>query len=260
MPTTWPATTNQVMLFLSFCHSQGYSPSTLSTYCSGISFIHKINGLYDPTNAFIIKKLLEGSKRVNNRTDSRIPIRKQLLAQICLALPSVCSNAYEAKLFHAAFTLAYFGLMRVSELAYTSTLLADRPVLLSDLSFKSNGFMVAIRKSKNSQSGHPTRLVILPADTSEICGIKAMKQFLSVRPQYTGYLFCHQNKKPLTRYQFSCVLKMCINHIGLSSQHYQTHSFRIGRATDLSEAGFGPEKIKQMGRWTSNAYTRYIRA
>jgi hypothetical protein len=43
---------------------EGKAPSTISTYISSISFIHKITGWSDPTTNFIIKKLKEGCRRL----------------------------------------------------------------------------------------------------------------------------------------------------------------------------------------------------
>ena len=41
--------------------------------------------------------------------------------------------------------------------------------------------------------------------------------------------------------------------------HFRSHSFRIGAATWLASKGVLDEAIKHMGRWSSNAFKRYIR-
>ena len=41
--------------FVSFCYQQGYSPSTVKTYMSPVSFVHKLQNLYDPIDSFILK-------------------------------------------------------------------------------------------------------------------------------------------------------------------------------------------------------------
>ena len=41
--------------------------------------------------------------------------------------------------------------------------------------------------------------------------------------------------------------------------HFKTHSFRIGRATDLAAEGVNADTIKMMGRWSSNVFCKYIR-
>jgi hypothetical protein len=40
---------------------------------------------------------------------------------------------------------------------------------------------------------------------------------------------------------------------------YKPHSFRIGGATEAKRLGFDDDTIMQWGRWSSNAYKKYIR-
>ena len=67
------------------------------------------------------------------------------------------------------------------------------------------------------------------------------------------------NGSPLTRSQFTGVLAKAIRCLGLPTQVYTSHSFRIGRASDLASKGLSNETIKQLGRWKSDAVERYIR-
>ena len=76
---------------------------------------------------------------------------------------------------------------------------------------------------------------------------------MQARPKYKGYFLCHLNRDPLTRYQFNSILNKCISKIGLSTKIFKTHSFRIGRATDLAKEGVSSENIKKLGRWSSKA-------
>jgi len=261
LSSCWPATRQQLVYFVASCFEKGFSPATISTYCSGISFYHKINAWSDPTDTFIITKMLEGCRRSRNCSDDRAPISKELLDSILKVLPDVCYDNYECKLFSAAYTLAYFGLLRVGELAFTTAAQSDRPLQYKDIGFNPDRsiMLVCIRKSKTNQRGMPTKLQIASSIEDSICCIKAMVGYLQVRQADQGYLFCHQNKKPLSRYQFASVLSKCIKALGLPCMKYKTHSFRIGRATELATSGVSMETIKLMGRWTSNVYSKYIR-
>ena len=64
---------------------------------------------------------------------------------------------------------------------------------------------------------------------------------------------------PLTRYQFCAVLRKAIQFLGLDSNKYKSHSFRIGAATQCAMNGIDVEAIKNMGRWKSISYRNYIR-
>ena len=105
----WPATESQIACFLSYCFQQGFSPSSVSTYLSAISFIHKMIQFSDPTQSFFIKKIVNGFRRLRSRSDVRAPITYDILVKICQVLPFVCYNTYEALLFKTTFSLAYFG-------------------------------------------------------------------------------------------------------------------------------------------------------
>ena len=54
----WPVPVSDLAYFVSFCYQQGYSPSTVTTYMSAVSFVHKLHHLDDPINSFVIRKLL----------------------------------------------------------------------------------------------------------------------------------------------------------------------------------------------------------
>ena len=257
---SWPVPVPHVSLFIAYCFENGYSPATVSSYISGLSFYHKIRNLPDPTSAFIIKKLLEGFRRSDRRHDVRAPITMVILKQICSVLPTFCYSEYECSLFKAAYLLAYHALLPVSEIVFSNHIQANRPLLASDLQLvnEASAIQVTIRISKTNQSGVPTILLIPRSHDTASCCVQAMQHYLRFRPPGPQYLFCHQNGTPLTRYQFSSVLAKAVRQAGLLL-NYSSHSFRIGRATDLAAMGVTTEKNMELGRWRSKAVTRYIR-
>ena len=40
---------------------------------------------------------------------------------------------------------------------------------------------------------------------------------------------------------------------------FNTHSFRMGKATDMHNRGYSDAQIAKAGRWASNAFMRYIK-
>lgn len=259
LTNAWPVPVSDLAYFVSFCFQQGSSPSSVTTYVSALSFVHKLKNLQDPADSFVIRKLLEGFKRLRARKDLRAPITEDVLIKIFHALPYVCFNQYELFLFQAVFSLAYFGLFRVGELVFTGHRQSGHPVRYNDIKVISECLKVRIGISKTNQYGKPVCLNIPAIQNEFICPVNTMQRYLSARGFFPGNLFCHSNSSPLTRYQFSAVLSKAISHAGLSSQHYKSHSFRIGRATSLAIAGVSSEEIKKLGRWKSHAYSSYIR-
>ena len=83
--------------------------------------------------------------------------------------------------------------------------------------------------------------------------------YITLRGTSKGPLFIKSNKVPVNIKTFRDCLKFCINRSGFDDRRYNTHSFRIGRATDLSQEGASDSTIKSAGRWTSAAFKKYIK-
>lgn len=252
----WPTTDQQIVLFIAYCFEIGRAPSTITTYLAGINFYHKINNWKDFQDSFVIQKILEGCRRSRPLCDLRAPITRKILVAICTVLPNTCYNQYESALFRALFALSYFGLFRVSEVvacAGTATL------LVSDTTLEQNSITIRLQSYKTKQKGHPVKLKI-PADSDiRICPVAAVRDYMAGRASLPGPLFCHANNAPVTRQQFSSVLSKCLKKTIYMSGHYRSHSFRIGRATDLASRGMQADTIMLLGRWRSDCYKHYIR-
>lgn len=259
LASLWPVPVLHVATFVSYCFRQGYSPATVTTYLSSLTFVHKIRNVADPADSFIIKKILEGFRRLRSRRDIRAPITQDILLKICQVLPLICYNNYEFALFKATFCLAYYGLFRVGELVQTDQRQAGYALQLDDIKFSNDLLVVRIRVCKNNHSGKPLFLHINSVRDKSICPVNAMNKYIKLRSTVQGNLFCHASGLPLTRYQFGAILSKSVSHIGLPTAYYKSHSFRIGRATSLAIAGVSGDQIKTMGRWKSNTYCKYIR-
>lgn len=256
----WPVVLQSITTFIAFLSLAGYAPSTIFTHIAALSFVHKINSWPDPTQSFVITKLREGLKRQGHQADSRQPITYKLLGKLVGMLPAVCSSQYEASLFRASFLLAFFGFLRVGEFTSLSKKAETSHLIqISDISFVEIGMKVIIRYSKTDQRGRSTPLNFMRSTNTQLCPVDAVSQFVQLRSPHDGPLFIHFNGEPLTRFQFSHVLKKCIRVIGLSPEVYGPHSFRIGAATSAAMCGLSDIEIKALGRWKSSAFKLYIR-
>lgn len=255
-----PIPVQHIILFLSYCFDRGMSPRSISTYLAGINYYHKLNGFYDLRKVFIIGKILEGCHRSRISLDNRAPITMQVLIKILNVLPRVCYDNYEVRLFTAIFILAYFGLFRASELVATSQYHFRNSLQENDVFFLENGayLVVRLRHSKTNQRGNPVFLK-LPKQANFPCPVKAVETYLLCRTNVQGPLFSHKDGSVVTKSQFSAVLSKAVKCSYYVVNHYKTHSFRIGRATDLASLGYPSDVIKRLGRWSSNCYSNYIR-
>ena len=103
-----------------------------------------------------------------------------------------------------------------------------------------------------------TSSIILPAGPirsafklapTAISAVTALTDFLNVRGQQPGPLFCSVLQKPLPRYTFDSQLRRCLNVCDLDTSLYKGHSFRIGAATYRTAKGVSDAKIRTLGRW-----------
>ena len=213
-------------------------------------------------------KLLEGLRRKRpQKPDVRIPITLEMLKKLICALHSVCFSNYEKCLFASAFSLAFFAMLRVSELTVPNkSKQKDHALNIEDLLFKQSPsnqeeLHVILRSSKTDQKSNSVTLILGAQSDRNICPISLLKSYLKVRFSGTdssNKLYVHFEGSSLTRYQFCSVLQKCLGFCEIPF-HVRSHSFRIGRATDMAKNGISEEQIKLCGRWKSQSYLRYIR-
>jgi hypothetical protein len=261
LPQSWPIPLEHLLLFIAYCSNNGLAASSVATYISGIGHFHKIHGLSDTTTSFLVVKSLEGLRRIQGgpAQDLRAPITLPLLESLIASLKHVCTNKYEQVLFSAAFSVAFFGLLRVGEFTTpSSNYSGQRLLLVNDVHISDNTMQLCIRWSKTDQYGLSTTISIR-ATGGLYCPVSNMQIYLKNRTHFSNnHLFVHFNAKSLTRYQFTSVLRKTLQFIN-APMFIRSHSFRIGGATYFASQGVSDEQLKSMGRWKSSAYTRYIR-
>ena len=260
-----PIVTLQLCYFIAFLSFSGLSVTTATTYLAGIAFKQQMAGLPDPLDSFVVKKMMAGFRRANSKShDQRLPITEDILQKILVAIPSISASTFESILIHAAFTLAFFGFLRIGEISANSRFDIQPSVLRrSDVKFSTRGsqhvIIIDFRVSKNNQFGSP-QTVVVPSHTNPLlCPVLALRNYL-LQADAAPTLFAHFDKSPITRYQFSDILKKAISFTDIPGKHlFKSHSFRIGAATTAHMHGLSDEEIQVMGRWRSNAFKTYIR-
>ena len=182
---------------------QGFAPSTIATYLSGVGFQHKVQGVPDPTRDFLVTKLSEGCKRDHPTSDSRLPISLAMLSCIVTALQYVCSNQFEVLLFRAAMLGASFAFMRLGEFTADSRYrLQDSLLLSSDVTIQRVGspsasVLLTFRITKTNKTGPPRVIRLVQSQNKIICPVAAFVDYIAVRPASAAPFFCHFDALPL---------------------------------------------------------------
>jgi integrase len=202
----------------------GLAYSTAKCYLSGLSYVINLHGWENPIETFLVKKLMSGFQRTRDLVDNRQPITLPLLKQIVRIIPSLAYSSYESLLFQSAFLLAFFALLRVSEVVAIKT---------NHIQIFDDKICVLIQNSKTDQLGKGNSVQITKNLDSMLL-FDTLQEFYAFRQTIQAdQLFVHYNENPITQYQFSCMLHKSLKFLELPSISYKSHSFRIGGATYL---------------------------
>ncbi|XP_075065178.1 uncharacterized protein LOC142152430 [Mixophyes fleayi] len=241
-------------------YQEGITKNVMAAMLAGISFMAKLHGWTDFTKGFLISKALKGwSKLQPGKEDVRRPVDKSILRKIMSALAYIADNAYEVLLFSSAFSLAFFGAFRVSELVAQSKHDLGNALSARHMFLDVNMLSCQILRSKRDQSARGQCISISAQEDSEICPVSWCNKFEKIRPRGAEPWLVHADKSPLSKFQFTDIFKRALVYAGLDPSRFGTHSFRIGAATAAAEEGSSVSAIKALGRWRSDAYKTYIR-
>ena len=254
---TLPLSQHQLHLYIANMYSNKYKHSTIMTHISAISHFHKLHNLPDPATTYATTKILNGVRNVQDIIpDTRLPITRQILQGLLTVIKFCTVDRYQQQLFRSIFTLMYYACLRASEVILTET--PEHIIQWSQITFSSDrkSFQLQFKSYKHSKDNN---FKLKVTSTSSIdCPVENMNSYIAVRGHRPGPLYQVQNK-PLTRQQFTTTLNQCLKYINLPYTQFNTHSFRIGRTTDMATANVPHTTIKRIGRWKSNAFMKYVR-
>lgn len=245
-----PSTDKLIALYVAHLSST-LKHSSIASALSAIVFYHKLQAYPDPTNSFLVHKLLQGLSKVNPSGDTRNPITLPLLHKLLAAVSRVSTSAYESSLFRAMFVLMFHGFLRIGEVT-------DSPHNLNHDSVTVTGAISITFHTFKHSSGSPFTLSI-PCARGCWCPVRLLSDYCKTRLKTGGPFFCHTDGSPITQSQFRAFLKLAVVAISPSPTHITPHSFRIGAATYAAAQGYSATQIQAMGRWHSSAVEKYIR-
>lgn len=247
--------------FIAVCHDRGLKPATISTWISALSYIHRLHRLKNPSKAFIIKKLLY-SIRKTKVSDKRHGFTIPLLRSLIQSLSKITANPFTKLLLKTMYLVAFYALLRLGEISDTKTGKANI-VKLENVSFsydksRLNSASIHLTHFKHSK-GQTAKIVLNRSKHRQLCPVRTLAKYVSQISSCNGPLFRFSSGHPVTASFFRRMLKRCLVESGLDTTKYTSHSFRIGGATLAHDLNFSNTQIQQLGRWSSQAYTKYLR-
>ena len=259
-----PCSEDTMLLFIAYLHTNNCKSSTIRVYKAAVRSLHIEEGYGDPTEKFLrMKQALRGIDVISDNPVKKFPITLDIL---CKLINILCDTVSD-KMLAAAFTLAYYGCLRASEIAIEGKFDPRYNLQVSDVSFSHirddsvTTMSVRIKTSKTDKTSKGFDVVIacVPHTTCAPC---AMTRFLNTLPPNSDRrlpLFRTLNGTLLTKSLYRKQIKLYMSALGYQSEQFSGHSFRSGCTTDAASAGFMDWELKLLGRWSSDAYQGYIR-
>ena len=90
-----PVSVSMILLFIAHLHAHGSAPASITSIISAVAYFHKINGFSDPTNCFIVAKVLAGARNLGSVSDVHLPVTLPVPTRLVLALPTVFKSRYK---------------------------------------------------------------------------------------------------------------------------------------------------------------------
>ena len=263
IPQRWEERTS---LYVGYLISKGTKSATIKSYISAIKSVLADDNYEWSKPNIEFASLTKGCKLMNDRVRTRLPITLGLLEIILREMEMYYAKKgqlYLTKLYQCMLLLGYYGLLRIGEMAEGNHAVKAANVHAAENKRK---IMIILFSSKtHGLESHPQQIRIwadYEITNIKYCPFKITNEYGNLRGEYMAddeQFFVFQDGSPVQPRHLRSILKKCLKLIGLDATKYDTHSLRIGRASDLMKNGYTVDQIKQLGRWKSNAVYKYIR-
>ena len=258
----FPISTAKVAQFIAALADKRFKASTIQSVMSGLSYVHQMLGHNNLTTTFFVQKLLSGVRRCHPTSDVRRPITIAILYDLIRALSTVFVSQYDRKLFRSMFSLSFFALLRVGEIAATSTgfrnLVLRHNVKFHRIDHKQTQIDITFNNYKHS-AGKSCRIMVNCYRCKAVCPVRATSKYCDIRPSVNGPLYVSDDGNPVQARYFRTILNQCLHVCSLDTSVYKGHSFRIGGATFAHSHSYTDSQLQHLGRWKSTAFRKYIR-
>ncbi|XP_069103001.1 uncharacterized protein [Argopecten irradians] len=258
----FPVSEDLLLRFVAHCFGVLHlSYATIKLYLCGIRFCCLEKNISHPSASELprLHAILNGVKRMQVRKPiTRYPVTFSVLKQVCEYLRKQPTDL----MLETACTIAFFGFLRCGEFTVKSRFDPNSDLCVSDLTLSTDCALLTLKHSKTDPFRQGITIKLFTTGNSicpyQVC-CKYLKHRLESHPAASEPLFISEQGQILTRSLFISKFRHVLECIGINSAMYNGHSFRIGAATTAAQVHMEDHMIKTLGRWSSDAYCRYIR-
>lgn len=251
---TIPASPNEIAAYIA-AWADRLSVATLERRLIALHQEHRAKGLPTPVRDPLVKRTMRGIRRVKGRQQRQVQAieKDDLLEMLAVAEQQAPMKAARDK---ALLLVGFAGAFRRSELV---------ALTVADLTERSEGMEVVIRRSKTDQEGEG-RLVFLPRATGKRCPVLALQEWLLLAAIGSGPIFRSVNRHDQIRRQgllaqaVATIIKQIVAKTGRDPKKFAGHSLRAGFVTTAAVQGVPTWQIKeQTGHKSDAILAKYIR-
>ena len=269
IPDTWE---NKTILFIGYKIDNGMKSNTAKSYISAIKRILQNDGYEWNENQILLNSLTRACKLVNDVVHTRLPISGTLLELILFEIQRhfrQLKQIYLEDLYMSLFSLAYYGLMRISEV--TDSQHAMKAANIHIAKNKDKILIVLYSSKTHGKESRPQKIKITSNRSEKtgkyihrnFCPFSLAKRYMTRRGDYDTeeeHFYIYRDGTPVSAENTRNILKLALTNLGLNPINYGFHSLRIGRCTELINFNYSISAVKLMGRWKSNVVYKYIRS
>ena len=252
---------DSILAFLELLAQNGSRSHTLSSYVSVFKHFFR---LYDlDITGLCHRKVHLFVKSVSHNAKYFPRFKANFTIETLTRLVHACDQLTHGKVYKAAYLLAFFAFLRLSNVAPASAAAFDvtRHFIRSDIIFGSPGAHIVLKWAKAMQSAQSHQIVQIPAlPNSPICPTAALKDLLHYIPaSKTSPLFLIPKPSGLsilTAPMISSTLSSLLRSLHLNPSSYGFHSFRRSGVSWAADHNVPLQNLQAHGGWASSANIR----
>ena len=257
LPPGLPISPYALSLFIAHLSLKNLSPAYIKSIVAALSWHHKLYNLYDPGQCLFPKRAVKGILPLKDAPLELLPLDRSILHELLPLVPLVCQSEFDSTLLRAVLLTTYHCCLRAGEAVvsgHDSHTIKIKDVIIN---FKEYTINITLHSFKfsNGKKSLTLRRAIFP----EHCPVSALINYLKIRPRSVECVFVTAQGVAVNRQYLADSIKLLVSRSGRDPGRFNTHSIRIGRASDLAKAGVPDAIIKETGRWNSDAYLKYVR-
>ena len=250
-----------LLAFLEFLYQNLLSPKVIRNYLSSLSSLCSLFRISSDCNHPALARFL---RSISINSHFRPTPRGVFDVPTLYHISKACDLLSDPVLFRAIFLTAFYGFLRMSNLAPHSIKTFDQSkhFLRQDLFFDSPGAHLLLKWTKTLQDHRAHHIIQLPAiDNYFLCPVRALRALLTSRPlPPSSPLFANISPpfNPVIDTHVREALKTVLNSLAIPLSGHGFHTFRRSGATLAFDNNVSLQNIMAHGLWRSSAVWSYL--